>query len=65
VNFDVINGYVLVAIGLFAVVFYVLIVYTGCAEFIARMAKNRGQQKRSKTGSAARRLRKARRSSSA
>ena len=47
-NLEALNGYVLVIIGLFAVVLYLVMVVAGFSELISRMPKAKGQRKRSK-----------------
>jgi Na+-transporting methylmalonyl-CoA/oxaloacetate decarboxylase gamma subunit len=48
VNLDALNRYVLVIIGLFAVLLYLVMVVAGLSELISRMPKAKGQRKRSK-----------------
>ena len=55
-NSDVLNGYVLAAVVLFAVLLYVAGVFMGFVELISNMPKRGIRRKRSKTGSADRRL---------
>jgi hypothetical protein len=49
VNLDALNRYVLVIIGLFAVLLYLGVVVAAFSELISRMPKAKGQRKRSKT----------------
>jgi len=60
VNLDALNRCVLVIIGLFAVLLYLVMVVAGFSELISRMRKAEGHCKRSKT--VARRLRRAKKS---
>jgi Na+-transporting methylmalonyl-CoA/oxaloacetate decarboxylase gamma subunit len=48
VNLEALNRYVLVIIGLFAVLLYLVMVVAGFSELISRMSKAKGQRKRSK-----------------
>ena len=59
-NLEALNRYVLVIIGLFAVLLYLVMVVAGFSELISRMPKAKGQRKRS--GAVARRLRGAKKS---
>lgn len=59
-NLETVNCYVLVIIGLFAVLLYLVMVVAGLSELMSRMPKAKGQRKRSK--SAAGRLRSAKKS---
>ena len=47
-NLDPLNRYVLVIIGLFAVLLYLVMVVAGLSELISRMPKAKGRRKRSK-----------------
>lgn len=55
VNYETWNRYVLIAIGLFAVV-YVGLLYASFMEFRARISKSNGDKKRSRNWVTARRL---------
>jgi len=57
VNYEVWNGYVLVAIALFAMLLYVGLLYVGFIEFRARLSKNNTNKKRSRNRITTRRLR--------
>ena len=48
-NVEALNRYVLVIIGFFAVLLYLVLVVAGFSELISRMPKAKGQRKRSKT----------------
>ncbi len=48
-NLEALNRYVLVIIGLFAVLLYLVMVVAGFSELISRMPKAKGQRRRSKT----------------
>lgn len=48
-NYEAWNGYVLMAIGLFAVLLYVGLIYAGFAEFMSRISKNSKSKKRSRS----------------
>ena len=48
-NLEALNRYVLVIIGLFAVLLYLVMVVAGFSELISRTPKAKGQRKRSKT----------------
>jgi Na+-transporting methylmalonyl-CoA/oxaloacetate decarboxylase gamma subunit len=61
VNLEALNRYVLVVIGLFAVLLYLVMVVAGFSELISRMPKPKGQRKRCKAVSG--RLRSAKKSS--
>jgi Na+-transporting methylmalonyl-CoA/oxaloacetate decarboxylase gamma subunit len=50
VNLEALNRYVLVVIGLFAVLLYLVMVVAGFSELISRMPKPKSQRKRSKVG---------------
>lgn len=54
-NLDVLNGYVLGAIGLFAFCLYIAMVATGFAELMLRLPKVETRKKRSRNQSATRR----------
>ena len=56
-NYEAWNRYVLVAIGLFAVLLYVGLIYAGFAEFMSRMSKSGKHKKRSRSRVSAPRLR--------
>jgi Na+-transporting methylmalonyl-CoA/oxaloacetate decarboxylase gamma subunit len=60
VNPDTLNRYVLVMIGLFAVLLYLVMVVAGFSELISRMPRAKGHRKRPKA--AAGRLRSAKKS---
>lgn len=47
-NLEALNRYVLVIIGLFAVVLYLVMVVAGFSELLSRIPKAKGQRKRSK-----------------
>jgi Na+-transporting methylmalonyl-CoA/oxaloacetate decarboxylase gamma subunit len=47
-NLEALNRYVLVVIGLFAVLLYLVMVVAGFSELISHMLKPKGQRKRSK-----------------
>ena len=47
-NLEALNRYVLVIIGLFGVLVYLVMVVAGFSELISRMPKAKGQRKRSK-----------------
>jgi hypothetical protein len=49
VNVEALNRYVLVIIGFFAVLLYLVLLVAGFSELISRMPKAKGQRKRSKT----------------
>jgi Na+-transporting methylmalonyl-CoA/oxaloacetate decarboxylase gamma subunit len=63
VSFEAWNRYVLGAIGLLAVVFYLAVVLWGISELISRMPKPSTRRKRSKTAGVTRRLPNTRKSS--
>ena len=48
-NLEALNRYVLVIIGFFAVLLYLVLVVAGFSELISRMPKAKAQRKRSKT----------------
>jgi hypothetical protein len=48
VNLEALNRYVLVIIGLFAVLLYLVMAIAGFSELISRMPKAKGQRKHSK-----------------
>ena len=48
-NYEAWNGYVLIAIGLFAVLLYVGLIYAGFAEFMSRIPKSSKSKKRSRS----------------
>ena len=48
-NVEALNRYVLVIIGFFAVLLYLVLLVAGFSELISRMPKAKGQRKRSKT----------------
>jgi hypothetical protein len=48
VNLETLNRYVLAAIGLFALVLYLAMMYAGVADFISRMPKHSAGRKRPK-----------------
>ena len=48
-NLEALNRYVLVIIGLFAVLLYLVMVVAGFSELMSRMPKAKGRRKRSKT----------------
>ena len=58
-NLEALNRYVLIVIGLFVVVLYIVMVFTGFAELISRMPKPRRQRKRSGAEGRIRRFRNA------
>lgn len=62
-NLEALNRYVLAAVGLFAVISYVVVVFTGFTDLISRMPKRATQQKRSGAVHRARRLRNAKKTS--
>lgn len=45
-NLDVLNQYLLVLIGLFAVILYVVMAFTGFSDLISRMPKPKKSRKR-------------------
>jgi hypothetical protein len=47
VNLEVLNGYVLAVVGLFAVFLYIAMVAGGCAELISRLPKAGTRKQRS------------------
>ena len=53
-NYEALNGYVLVIIGLFAVLLYVVMVFAGFSELISRIPKYGAPGKRAKAGRATR-----------
>lgn len=63
VNLDLVNGYVLGVIGLFALCLYIATVAAGFGELLARLPKVGTRKKRSRNQNAARRWRSAKRSS--
>ena len=56
-NYEAWNRYVLIAIGVFAVLLYCGLMYAGIAEFISRISKDGKNKKRSRNRMTARRLR--------
>jgi uncharacterized membrane protein len=62
VNLDVLNGYVLGAIGLFAVCLYIAMLVSGVAELRSRLSKVGIRKKRLRNLKAARRWRNPKRS---
>ena len=56
-NYEAWNRYVLMAIGLFAVLLYVGLLYAGFAEFMSRVSKRSKNKKRSRSRVPAPRLR--------
>ena len=48
-NYEAWNRYVLMAIGLFAVLLYVGLIYAGFAEFMSRISKSGKSKKRSRS----------------
>jgi len=56
VNYEAWNGYVLLAIGLFAVLLYAGLLWAGISEFMSRLSQ-RDNGKRSRNRGATRRLR--------
>lgn len=56
-NYDAWNGYVLMAIGLFAVLLYAGLLYAGIAEFRSRLAVRDKPNRRSRNRFTSRRLR--------
>jgi hypothetical protein len=57
VTYEAWNRYVLMAIGLFAVLLYVGLLYTGFVEFMSRISRRCKNKKRSRNRVTARRLR--------
>jgi hypothetical protein len=57
VNYEEWNRYVLMAIGLFAVLLYTGLIYAGLAEFMSRISKSGKGKKRSRSRVSAPRLR--------
>ena len=57
VNYEAWNQYVLMGIGLFAVLLYVGLLYAGFAEFMSRVSKRSKNKKRPRSRVPARRLR--------
>jgi hypothetical protein len=57
VNYEAWNRYVLMAIGVFAVLLYVGLVYASLAEFMTRMSNKGNRKKRSRNRVTLRRLR--------
>ena len=55
-NLEALNRYVLVAVGLFAVLLYLAMLYVGLSELISRMPKRARGRKRPKDSRATRRL---------
>jgi len=53
VNLEALNGYVLIAIGLFGVLLYIGLLYAGLVEFIGRISK-KGSHKRGRRNSRSR-----------
>jgi hypothetical protein len=49
VNLDALNRFVLLIIGLFAALLYLVMVIAGFSELISRMSKAKGQRKSAKT----------------
>lgn len=47
-NYEAWNRYVLMAIGLFAVLLYIGLIYAGATELMSRISKSKGNRKRSK-----------------
>lgn len=62
-NFEAWNRYILGAIGLLAVLFYVVVVFSGFTELISRKPKHSPRRKRCRTRDNARRLPNTRKSS--
>jgi len=62
VSLDVVNGYVLGAIGLFALCLYIATVATGLGELIARLPKVGARKRRSRNSNASRGWRNGKRS---
>ncbi len=60
-NLDVLNGYVLGVVGLFAVCLYVAMIAAGFTELMSRLPKSSTRKKRSSYGSKIRRWRNAKR----
>ena len=56
-NYEAWNRYVLMAVGLFAVLLYIGLMYAGVLEFISRISKKGKNKKRLRNRIAARRLR--------
>ena len=64
-NYETLNRYVLLAIGLFALLLYISMVYAGLAEFMAGRSKRTNRKERFCNRGAARGLRNAKRAISA
>jgi hypothetical protein len=62
VNYEALNQYVLIAIGLFAVLLYIGMIWVGFAEFVAAKLRNGQKKKRSRFRGTTRQLRNAKRS---
>jgi len=62
VDYETLNRYVLIAIGLFAVLLYIGLVCAGFAEFIAGIPKRASRKKRTRNRRETRGLRNAKRS---
>ena len=54
---EALNGYVLVAVGVFGVVMYVGLLYVGFIEFKSRLSKESKNRNRRRNGMASRKLR--------
>ena len=61
-NYEALNQYVLIAIGLFAVLLYIGLLWAGFAEFVAGISKSGESKKRSRSRVTTRRLRNAKKS---
>lgn len=57
VNYDAWNRYVLMAIGLFALLLYVGLIYAGFSEFMSRLSKGSKNKRRTRSRTTPRRLR--------
>ena len=55
-NYEAWNRYVLLAIGLFAVLLYIGLLYAGFTEFRSRISKSNGNKRRSRNRVTARKL---------
>jgi hypothetical protein len=55
-NFDQLNRYVFVVIGVFGALLYVVMAYAGFSELVSRMPKRSTRKKRARGGDATRRL---------
>lgn len=53
-NYEAWNRYVLMAIGLFAALLYIGLMYAGCAELMSRLSKGKRNRKRSRSRGVAR-----------